>query len=89
MHELVFYIAATWMTVLAGICIVLFTITRNGTIRVLLIDFITLLMVGILISLSAAERVPHFTDAALVLGLVSFVATLAGARFLGRGRIFE
>jgi multicomponent Na+:H+ antiporter subunit F len=40
-----------------------------------------LIVIGLLVLLSDVERVPYFLDAALVLALLSFVATVAAARY--------
>jgi multicomponent Na+:H+ antiporter subunit F len=37
---------------------------------------------------SDSEGVPYFLDAALVLAVLGFAATLAAARFHGEGRLF-
>ena len=88
MHELVFYLAALWLTGLVIACAVLVLRARSTASRILALDTLVLLLVGLLVLWSDAEGVPYFLDAALVLSLLGFVATLAVARFHGEGRIF-
>ena len=88
MHELLFQVAAVWLTGLVIACAVLVLRSRTTASRILALDTLVLLLVGLLVLWSYAEGVPYFLDAALVLSLLGFVATLAAARFHGEGRIF-
>ncbi len=88
MHELVFNVAALWLTALVIVCAVLVLRARSTASRILALDTLVLLLVGLLVLWSDAEGVPYFLDAALVLSVLGFVATLAAARFHGEGRIF-
>ena len=88
MHELVFYVAAIWLTGLVIACAVLVLRARSTASRILALDTLVLLLVGLLVLWSGAEGVSYFLDAALVLSVLAFVSTLATARFHGEGRIF-
>ena len=88
MHELVFYIAFIWMTVLLGVTVVLLIRARSANVRVLALDQLTLILVGLLVLYAAANREQYYMDAALILSLVSFVSTLAASRYHSEGRIF-
>ncbi len=88
MHEVVFYVAALWLTGLVIACAVLVLRARSTASRILALDTLVLLLVGLLVLWSDAEGVPYFLDAALVLSVLAFVATLAAARFHGEGRVF-
>jgi multisubunit Na+/H+ antiporter MnhF subunit len=88
MHELVFYLAALWLTGLVVACAILVLKAQSTASRILALDTLVLLLVGLLVLWSDAEGVSYFLDAALVLSLLGFVATLAAARFHGEGRIF-
>ena len=88
MHELVFQVAAVWLTGLVIACAVLVLRSRTTASRILALDTLVLLLVGLLVLWSYAEGVAYFLDAALVLSLLGFVATLAAARFHGEGQIF-
>jgi multicomponent Na+:H+ antiporter subunit F len=48
----------------------------------------TLILVALLILYADANRSPYYLDAALVLSLLAFLATLALARYHGERRIF-
>jgi multicomponent Na+:H+ antiporter subunit F len=88
MHHFVFYVAALWLTGLVIACAVLVLQARSTASRILALDTLVLLLVGLLVLWSDAEGVPYFLDAALVLSVLAFVGTLAAARFHGEGRIF-
>ncbi len=88
MHELVFHLAALWLTGLVIACALLVLRARSTASRILALDTLVLLLVGLLVLWSDAEGVAYFLDAALVLSVLGFVATLAAARFHGEGRIF-
>lgn len=81
MHDAVFTVAALWMTVLLAASIVLVIRARSLPSRILALDMAVLILVALLVLLSDVERAPYFLDAALVLALLSFVATIAAARY--------
>ncbi len=88
MHEVVFYFAALWLGALVVVCAVLVLRASSIPSRILALDTLVLLLVGVLVLWSDAEGVAYFLDAALVLSVLGFVATLAAARFHGEGKIF-
>lgn len=88
MHEFVFYLAALWLTGLVIACALLVLRACSTASRILALDTLVLLLVGLLVLWSDAEGVPYFLDAALVLSVLAFLATLAAARFYGEGRVF-
>ncbi|MDQ3856308.1 MAG: monovalent cation/H+ antiporter complex subunit F [Chloroflexota bacterium] len=88
MHDLVFYIAVGWMTALLGASVVLLIRARSITVRILALDLLTLILVGLLVLYAAVNRQQYYMDAALILALVSFVSTLATARYHSEGQIF-
>jgi len=51
------------------------------------LDTLTLVLVALLVLYAASGRSPYLLDAALVLALLSFVGTLAAARYFGERRI--
>ncbi len=87
-HELVFYVAAVWLAALALTCAVLVLRAGSGASRVLALDTLVLVLIGLLTLWSASERVSYFLDAALALAVLGFLGTLAAARFYGEGRVF-
>ena len=81
MHTAVFYAAALWMTVLLATSVVLVIRAPSVLSRILSLDMALLILVALLVLLSATLRVAYFLDAALALALLSFVTTLAAARY--------
>ena len=88
MHELIFYLAFAWMTVLLVVSAALVIRLRTTASRILALDMLTLILVALLILYAGAERVPYYLDAALILSLLAFVATLALSRYHGERRLF-
>lgn len=88
MHDLVFHLCAAWLIALVVICVVRAATTASLATRVLLVDLLTLILAGVLLLNSVDREVVHFADAALILVLLSFAATLAASRFLRRGKVF-
>ena len=88
MHEVVFEVAAVWMTGLLGVSVVYVIRARSAMVRVLALDTLTLILIAFLILYADANRTPYYLDAALALALLSFIATLAAARYHSEGRLF-
>lgn len=88
MHEMVFYAAAVWMTGLLVVGLAAVVRTRSTTGRILALDTMTLVLVALLVLYAAANRSPYYLDAALVLSILAFVATVALARYFGERKIF-
>jgi multicomponent Na+:H+ antiporter subunit F len=53
---------------------------------VVALDLIALLVVGITATSAIATREPVLLDAAIVLALIAFLATVAFALYVGKGR---
>ena len=88
MHEIVFYVAFVWMTVLLVVAVAAVIRLRSTASRILALDALTLILVALLVLYAAANRSPFFMDAALILSLLAFVATLVLARYHAERRIF-
>ena len=88
MHELVFYLATTWMTVLLVVAVVAVIGLSSTAGRILALDMLTLILVVLLVLYGDAQRTTHYLDAALILALLAFVGTLAAARYYGERKIF-
>lgn len=88
MHEIVFYAAFTWMTVLLVIGVAAVIRLRSTAGRILALDTVTLVLVALLVLYAEADRSSYYMDAALVLSLLGFAATLALARYHGEKKIF-
>jgi len=88
MHEFVFYGAMIWMTGLLCICVGFVLRSKSALVRIMALDTVTLVLVGLLILYSTTTRTSFYLDAALMLALLSFVSTIVAARYLSEGRIF-
>jgi multicomponent Na+:H+ antiporter subunit F len=87
-HDVVFYAAALWLTGLVIACAVLVLRARSTPSRILALDTLILILVGLLVLWSDAEGVSFYLDAALILSMLAFISTLAAARFHGEGKVF-
>ncbi len=88
MHEIVFYAAFAWMTVLLVVIASAVIRPHSTASRILALDTLTLILVALLVLYAAANRSSYYMDAALVLSLLAFVGTLVFARYQGERRIF-
>ncbi|CAN5608897.1 hypothetical protein BH24ACT20_BH24ACT20_11950 [soil metagenome] len=88
MHTIVFYAAAGWMTMLLVIAVVATIRLRATAGRILALDTLTLVLVGLLVLYSAIFKTTYYLDAALILALLAFVSTIAAARYHGERKIF-
>ncbi len=88
MHEIVFYLAFTWMTVLLVTSVAAVIRLRSTAGRILALDMLTLILVALLVLYAAANRSSYYMDAALVLSLLAFLATLVLARYHGERKVF-
>ena len=88
MHEIVFYLAFVCMTVLLVVSAAAVIWLRSTAGRILALDLLTLILVALLVLYADSERSSYYMDAALVLSLLAFLATLALARYHGERRIF-
>jgi multicomponent Na+:H+ antiporter subunit F len=89
MHDVVFYVAIGWLGVLAAVTVGLAARARALLSRVLALDTLGLLLVAALVLVADARRSAAYLDAALALALLSFVGTLAAARYRRRRRVFS
>jgi multicomponent Na+:H+ antiporter subunit F len=86
MLETVALVALAWIALLAGACVGLIVFARTTPVRLALLDLLVVMLVGTLGLLSVADGTAAYLDAAFALALLSFVATLAGARYHAEGR---
>jgi multicomponent Na+:H+ antiporter subunit F len=56
--------------------------------RLLAVDLITTLLIGIIILLALVEGSESFIDMAIVLAAFSFIGTISIARYISEGRVF-
>ena len=88
MHEIVFYLAFAWMTVLLVVSAAAVIRLRSTASRILALDTLTLILVALLVLYASANRSSYYMDAAVVLSLLAFVATLVLARYHGERKVF-
>lgn len=88
MHEIVFYLAAAWMTGLLAVSVAAVIKVRSTAGRILALDMLTLILVALLVLYADAARSPYYLDAALILALLAFIGTLVAARYHGQRKIF-
>jgi multicomponent Na+:H+ antiporter subunit F len=88
LHEIVFYVAFGWMTILLVVSVTAVIWLSSTARRILALDMLTLILVALLVLYAASERSSYYMDAALVLSLLAFVGTLALGRYYGERRIF-
>lgn len=88
MHETVFYVAMVWMAGLLSAGVIVVVRASSAITRVLALDMVSLLLISLLVLYSDAQGVTYYLDAALVLALLSFAATVAAARYHSDQRIF-
>lgn len=88
MHDVVYYAAMIWMVGLLCLCIGLVISAKSMLVRVLGLDSATLVLVALLILYSTTTGTSFYLDAALMLALLSFLSTVAAARYHSEGRIF-
>lgn len=88
MHEIIFYLAFVWMTLLLVVSAIAVIRLREAISRILALDMLTLILIALLVLYADWQRSPYFLDAALILSLLAFVATLVLARYRGEGKVF-
>ncbi len=89
MHEVVYHVAIVWMTILLGVCVVLVIGARSALSRILTLDMLALILIGVLALAADRAGVAYLLDVALALALLSFIATIAAVRYYERGTPFS
>ncbi len=88
MHQIVYYIAMVWMTGLLCVCIGLVVRARSALMRVLALDSLALVLIALLVLYSTTTGKGYYIDAAIMLALLSFIGSVAAARYHSERRIF-
>jgi multisubunit Na+/H+ antiporter MnhF subunit len=88
MHDVVYYAAMIWMTGLLCVCFGLVIRTHSSIVRIVGFDAMSLVLISVLILFSITTESSYYLDAALLLALVSFVSTIAAARYHSERRVF-
>jgi multicomponent Na+:H+ antiporter subunit F len=86
MPSMSFLVALTLLTVAAGVTFI--RLAKGPTLpdRVIAIDLIGVLMVCLLVVMAGMTAQQAFLDVAMVVALISFVGTVAYARYIERER---
>jgi multicomponent Na+:H+ antiporter subunit F len=89
MSQWIFFGGIAWLAVLLGVLVVRLARAETTGQRILTLDLVTLVLIGLLAIAAGEDRKPYALDAALALALLSFVATLAAARYYENRRPFS
>jgi multicomponent Na+:H+ antiporter subunit F len=81
--------ALVWVTLLLVAGGLVLLRARDVVQRIIALDLLAVLVIGVPALLSYLRDEPFYLDAAVALALLSFVATVAAARYLGSGGPFE
>ncbi len=87
MHDLVFFVAIAWVTVLLVACAAAVVRLRTTAARILALDALTLILVALLVVYATGQRSSYYMDAALILALLAFLSTLVAARYHGERKV--
>lgn len=79
-------IAVAWMIVLLAVSAVTMLRAQRSYVRILALDTMTLILIGVLVLYAARQDESYYLDAALILALLSFISTIAAARYRAVGR---
>jgi len=88
MSDIVFYVAIAWLAVLLGVTVLRLAAARTTGQRILALDLLTLVLIGLLALAAGEDQRSYALDAALALALLSFVATLAACKYYENRRPF-
>lgn len=89
MHEAIAYLASVWITGLLIAVVVLLVRTRTAMTRVLVLDCLSLFLIALLVVYAADNHSRYFLDAAVILALFGFVASLVTARYHSERKVFD
>jgi multicomponent Na+:H+ antiporter subunit F len=89
MGDLVFYAGIGWLAILLGVTVLVVVRAPATASRILALDLLTLVLIGLLALAAGEDRRSYALDAALALALLSFVGTLAACRYHEDRRPFE
>jgi multicomponent Na+:H+ antiporter subunit F len=81
--------ALVWVTLLLVAGGLVLLRARDVVQRIIALDLLAVLVIGMLALLAYLRDERYYFDAAVALALLSFVATVAAARYLGSGGPFE
>ncbi|MBA2758682.1 MAG: pH regulation protein F [Chloroflexia bacterium] len=88
MSDVIFYVALIWMTTLLLTAAVTVIRAGDALTRILALDVLTLVLTALLVLYSTTTETSYYLDAALLLALLSFLSSIAAARYYSVDRIF-
>ena len=88
MHDLILTVAVGWTFVLLAALVLALLRTPFPLTRIAILDAATLMLIAVLILYANREAEPFYLDAALVLAGLSFISTVAAARYQADKRPF-
>ena len=86
MHDVILTVAGCWTFFLLAVLLVTLIRTPFTLTRIAVLDAATLMLTAVLILYGTREDEPFYLDAALVVAALSFVSTVAAARYQAEGR---
>lgn len=89
MHPILFYLSVCWLGLLLGAIIIQVVGAKTPMGRILAFDTLSLILVSLLALFALFRGSVYYLDAALVLALLSFMGTLAAARYHSQGSFFH
>lgn len=89
MSDVIFYAAMIWMTCLMLTAAVTVIRARTALARILALDALSLVLVALLVLYSTTTGTSFYLDAAILLAMLSFLSTLAAARYVSERRVFS
>jgi multicomponent Na+:H+ antiporter subunit F len=89
MSDPIFYIAIVWVVILLGVVVLRLATAETAAQRILALDLLTLVLIGLLALAAGEDQRSYALDAALALALLGFVATLAACRYYEDRRPFS
>ena len=84
-----FLLGVGWLALLLLVAVLAVVRARTVTERLVALDAGVLVLVGLLALVAGRDGRSYALDAALALGLLSFVSTVAAARYAGDRRPFD
>jgi multisubunit Na+/H+ antiporter MnhF subunit len=88
MSDTITTIALIWAIALFALSVLAVIRARGSFSRMLALDTATLMLIGVLVIMARRDHEPYYLDAALMLAALSFVSTIAAARYRAEGRPF-
>jgi multisubunit Na+/H+ antiporter MnhF subunit len=88
MSDTITTIALIWAIALLALSVLAVIRARGSFARILALDTAALMLIGVLLVMARRDDEPFYLDAALMLAALSFISTIAAARYRAEGRPF-